>query len=68
MDHIDTVLTNKIRDDKKYHKSIRTSLTFGKKTLNRYYKLSDMSATYRITLSEFTDPSYSLNGSDHLLV
>lgn len=51
MDHIDTLLTNWTRDDDKYEESIRVSLGLAKKTLNRYYKISDMSAVYRIAMS-----------------
>ncbi|TFK80653.1 hypothetical protein K466DRAFT_503536 [Polyporus arcularius HHB13444] len=56
MDLIDMTLTNQIRDETRYDHAIRTSLARGKKLLNRYYKLSDMSATYRIAL--MLHPSY----------
>ncbi len=50
MDHIDTALTNHIRDDGVLDPAIRAALRMSKKTLNRYYKISDMSATYRIAM------------------
>ncbi len=52
MDIIDTTLTNQIRDEENFDSAIRTSLARAKKVLNHYYKLSDMSATYRIALSK----------------
>ncbi|RPD52124.1 hypothetical protein L226DRAFT_427059, partial [Lentinus tigrinus ALCF2SS1-7] len=55
MDHIDTVLTNQIRDEK-IDSALRSALTLGKNVLNHYYKLSDLSATYRIAL--MLHPSY----------
>lgn len=56
MDLIDTTLTNQIRDESKYDHAVRTSLARGKKLLNRYYKISDMSATYRLALSKCRMP------------
>ncbi|KAI9056833.1 hypothetical protein FKP32DRAFT_1554661, partial [Trametes sanguinea] len=53
MDHIDTYLTNCTRAP------ISSSLRTAKKTLNRYYKLSDMSATYRIAM--VMHPSHKMN-------
>ncbi|RPD52242.1 hypothetical protein L226DRAFT_466820 [Lentinus tigrinus ALCF2SS1-7] len=55
MDHIDTVLTNQIRD-KNLNSALWSALTLGKNVLNHYYKLSDLSATYRIAL--MLHPSY----------
>ena len=54
MDHIDTVLINAPLDPK-LDSAIQTSIGIAKKTLNRYYALSDMSATYRITHSMSLD-------------
>ncbi len=51
MDHIDNTFTEQIRDEK-FDSAIRSALTVGKTVLNHYYKLSDLSATYRIALSE----------------
>ncbi|EIW58949.1 uncharacterized protein TRAVEDRAFT_123695, partial [Trametes versicolor FP-101664 SS1] len=50
MDHIDTMLTNHCRDDGTLDPAIRSALRLSKKTLNRYYKISDMSTTYRIAM------------------
>ncbi|KAI0754552.1 hypothetical protein C8Q80DRAFT_1056960, partial [Daedaleopsis nitida] len=55
MDHIDTVLTNQTRDEK-YDSAIRAALHLGKKVLNRYYDLSDLSAVYQLAL--MLHPSY----------
>ncbi|KAI0716613.1 hypothetical protein C8Q76DRAFT_577934, partial [Earliella scabrosa] len=55
MDIIDTTLTEQVRDED-LDPAIRTALGFGKKVLNRYYKLSDLSATYRFALT--LHPSY----------
>ncbi|KAG1857366.1 ribonuclease H-like domain-containing protein, partial [Suillus subalutaceus] len=49
MDHIDEMLTTH-SFDKDLNTSIRASLTMGKKTLDRYYSLTDMSQTYRIAM------------------
>lgn len=51
MDHIDNLLTNWTRDEGAYDEPIRVALGLAKKTLNRYYKISDMSAVYRIAMS-----------------
>ncbi len=51
MDLIDTTLTKAIRS-KEYDEAIRTVLGIAKRVLNRYYKLSDMSSTYRIALGK----------------
>ncbi|TFK80197.1 hypothetical protein K466DRAFT_458543, partial [Polyporus arcularius HHB13444] len=55
IDHIDNTLTDQIRDDA-YDSALRSALTMGKKVLNAYYSLSDLSATYRIAL--MLHPSY----------
>ena len=51
MDHIDQQLTAFSRD-KKYTISIRTAVTVAKKTLNRYYSLTDSSEVYRIMMGK----------------
>lgn len=50
MDHIDTMLTNHCHDDGALNPAICSALRLSKKTLNRYYKISDMSTTYRIAM------------------
>jgi hypothetical protein len=50
MDHIDQQLTTYARD-KKYLRSIRSGVSLAKKTLNRYYSLTDSSEVYRIAMS-----------------
>ena len=47
MDHIDTTLTNQHRDER-LDPAIRKSIGIAKRTLNRYYSLSDLSAAYRL--------------------
>lgn len=51
MDHIDEVLTN-ASIDQKYEPAIRAAASLAKKTLNRYYHLSDDSEVYRIAMSK----------------
>lgn len=51
MDHIDHEFTANAANPR-YLKSIRSSLLVAKKTLNRYYSLTDASQTYRITMSK----------------
>jgi len=49
MDHIDQKLTTDALDPR-YQSSIRASLMIGRKTLNRYYNLTDDSELYRIAM------------------
>jgi len=51
MDHIDEILTTESLDHN-FAASIRAALAIGKKTLNRYYNLTDSSEVYRIAMSE----------------
>ncbi|TDL13592.1 hypothetical protein BD410DRAFT_735159 [Rickenella mellea] len=58
MDHIDeTLATHSL--DPRYQRCIQTSLTIGKKTLNRYYNLTDDSEVYRIAM--VLHPRHKLN-------
>ena len=50
MDHIDEKLTSDAVNHTKYEPSIRASLSLAKKTLNRYYDLTDASEVYRIAM------------------
>jgi hypothetical protein len=50
MDHIDTFFTNAIAPSGKKSPAIRAALGIAKKTLNRYYSLTDASETYRIAM------------------
>lgn len=52
MDRVDEKLTTASRNEK-LHNAIRVSSKLAKSTLNKYYSLTDMSATYRIAMSEF---------------
>jgi hypothetical protein len=52
MDHIDHILTTHSIDNK-YQPAIRAALGLAKKTLNRYYNLTDDSEVYRIAMSTF---------------
>ncbi|KAG2036111.1 hypothetical protein BDR03DRAFT_866841 [Suillus americanus] len=49
MDHIDKMLMS-YSHNKKYLPSIRSAVQLAKKTLNRYYQLTDRSRTYRISM------------------
>ncbi|KAG1766265.1 hypothetical protein EDD22DRAFT_732740, partial [Suillus occidentalis] len=49
IDHIDESLTTH-SFDKHLNSAIRASLAVGKKTLDRYYSLTDASHTYRIAM------------------
>jgi hypothetical protein len=53
MDHIDEKLTSDSINHTKYEPSIRASLNLAKKTLNRYYNLTDSSEVYRIAMGMF---------------
>jgi hypothetical protein len=50
MDYIDGVLTG-LSVNRAYEAPIRVALALGKKTLNRYYTLTDASEVYRIAMS-----------------
>ena len=52
MDHIDEVLSLQSLDCR-YDVSICTSLGLAKKTLNRYYSMTDMSEVYRIAMGMY---------------
>lgn len=51
MDRIDEYLAT-ASVDKKYSPSIRAAASLGKKTINRYYDLSDRSESYRIAMGK----------------
>ncbi|TDL16425.1 hypothetical protein BD410DRAFT_705554, partial [Rickenella mellea] len=58
MDHIDeTLATNAL--DSRYRPSIHAALSIGKRTLNRYYNLTDNSEVYRIAM--VLHPRHKLN-------
>ncbi|GLB45613.1 putative hAT family C-terminal dimerisation region [Lyophyllum shimeji] len=57
MDHIDKVLTT-LAHNTAYDPAIRSSLALGKKTLDRYYSLTDSSEVYRIAM--VLHPRYKL--------
>ncbi|KIK39708.1 hypothetical protein CY34DRAFT_88720, partial [Suillus luteus UH-Slu-Lm8-n1] len=50
MDHIDTMFTNGIVQNKHFNPAIRTALGLAKCTLNRYYSCTDSSVVYRIAM------------------
>jgi hypothetical protein len=50
MDVIDEKLTNDSLNRAKFDASIRASLGLAKKTLNRYYNMTDWSEIYRIAM------------------
>ena len=52
IDHIDEVLASQCVD-RQYEPCIRAALAMAKKTLNKYYTLTDSSETYRIAMSSF---------------
>lgn len=51
IDLIDETFTNAIRDAN-VNLAIRSAIILAKKTLNKYYSLSDQSAVYRIAMSK----------------
>jgi hypothetical protein len=50
MDHIDTTFTNYTLPSSKKHPAIRAAVEIAKKTLNKYYSLTDASELYRIAM------------------
>jgi hypothetical protein len=57
MDHIDQVLASQ-SINKALDAPIRIALALGKKTLNRYYTLTDSSEVYRIAMSTSCFPLF----------
>jgi hypothetical protein len=53
MDLIDEQLTTDSLNQSKYDVSIRAALGLAKKTLNRYYNMTDWSELYRIAMGTF---------------
>ena len=53
MDHIDNVFTNACLPGSMNNPAIRAAIEVAKKTLNRYYTLTDLSELYRIAMGEF---------------
>jgi hypothetical protein len=51
MDAIDEVLTTQSLDSVQFDPSIWAALTLAKKTLNKYYNLTDDSEVFRIAMS-----------------
>ncbi|KAJ7616576.1 hypothetical protein FB45DRAFT_673918, partial [Roridomyces roridus] len=49
MDDIDSLFTGYERN-KKFHRTVRASVTVAKRTLNRYYSLTDGAEVYRIAM------------------
>ena len=52
MDHIDMTFTNAIKPDSKAHPAISYALHLAKKTLNKYYSLTDEADVYRIAMGK----------------
>jgi hypothetical protein len=50
MDHIDTTFTNAIKHDSDAHPAICYTLRLAKKTLNKYYSLTDEAEVYHIAM------------------
>ena len=64
MDHIDERLTTDALNPR-YNCAIRASLGIARKTLDRYYTLTDMSEVYWISMGMFAPPlfvAYILTG------
>jgi hypothetical protein len=52
MDHIDMVFTNACLPTSKFNPAVRAAIKIAKKTLNRYYSLTDASELYRIAMGK----------------
>ena len=57
MDHIDNLFTNACLPRSTNDPAIRAAIEVAKKTLNRYYTLTDLSELYRIAMGEFGSTS-----------
>jgi hypothetical protein len=56
MDYIDTVFTNVARPTSDLSSAVQAAIEIVKKTLNRYYSLTDASDVYRIAMDKATPP------------
>ena len=54
MDHIDTTFTNGILNAHVLEPAIRAALKLAKRTLNRYYSLTDTSETYHVAMGKLS--------------
>jgi hypothetical protein len=54
MDHIDMVFTNACLPTSKFNPAVRAAIKIAKKTLNRYYSLTDASELFRITMGKLS--------------
>lgn len=52
MDHIDMTFTNALKPDSSTHPAIHHALILVKKTLNKYYSLTDEAEVYRIAMGK----------------
>ena len=50
MEHMSNMLDGCIRDEVKYEEPIRIALSLAKRTLTKYYNLTDAADTYRIAM------------------
>ena len=64
MDHVEETLTDASRDAK-YSTAVQVACGLAKKTLDKYYSLTDESATYRIAMGEFKLAA-NLHGIAHI--
>ena len=53
MDHVDSKLTDATLDEQKYSNAIRVACNFAKRTLNKYYSLTDDTLAYRAAMGEY---------------
>lgn len=67
MDYIDTKLNNSALDPK-YSTAMKMGISLGKKTLNRYYDMTDHSEIYRIAMGMYFLLSTSPINSDNLCI
>ena len=68
MDHIDNVFTNACLPGSANDPAIRAAIEVAKRTLNRYYTLTDLSELYRIAMGEFgRTPTMHINLSSNTM-
>ncbi len=54
MDLIDQRLATQHKQTAKYDFAIQTAIGLAKRTLNKYYELTDLSEAYQIAMSEYS--------------
>jgi hypothetical protein len=64
MDYIDEVFTTGMLAEEAFDPAIRAAVGLAKKTLNKYYSLTDSSRVYRVAMSNYFPATQDEDGDD----